>query len=523
MKISLISKPNLKFNHFNTIENEFLICGGNVELHDKILGKEGDFNIKSNYLKKHLTKLTLRKIVIGISRYNFFCLGEIIDYCNSFFYINSDIKKYRIKLFPVKNIFNNFDSYVRFISKKAGRKFKFKIIDDQLIDLFKTLEKKANDDIYRDRDLIRFLGLICEHTFIGPEQIVVDPIHKCNTNCVHCWNHAPTIDPEKEWKEQILSYGFFKRLIDDASNLRVDSIVFGGAGEPLMHPEIIEIFEYATKKNVKIIVSTNGINLTKRMTDRLMKCNLQEIICSLPAASNEVYWEVNPMHHGKKTFERIVSNLKYYVEQKKTHNQDAVLSMYHVIHNLNYDEIPEMAKMDIDIGVDIVRFSLVRLQKEFNYLKLSEKHMESIKKSVKFVEDYFSDKSIILKNNIHFQIDNFIPLTGEWSGYILKKWGCKLGWFFSLVLGSGQMSLCCHVREVENLKNPETGYAKTWFSQEYNDFRVKAKYIKKFTDTEFKNGVKLYDNMCENCDNHVTLINIEEKLKKYDLSKFLNY
>jgi hypothetical protein len=259
------------------------------------------------------------------------------------------------------------------------------------------------------------------------------------------------------------------------------------------------------------------------MIDRLMKCNLQEIICSLPAASNEIYGKVNPMHDGKKTFDRVVSNLKYYVEQKKKHKKDAVLSMYHVIHNLNYQEIHKMAEMDLEIGVDIVRFSLIRLQKEFMHLKLNKENMKSIKNSIDYVENYFLNKPLILRNNIHFQIDNFKPQTGEWSGQILKKWGCKLGWFFSLVLGSGQMSLCCHVREIENLKNPGTNYAQTWLSKEYNDFRFKAKHIKKFTNTKFMNNVKLYDEMCENCDNHVTLINIEEKLDKYGLKKFLKY
>jgi MoaA/NifB/PqqE/SkfB family radical SAM enzyme len=431
--------------------------------------------------------------------------------------------KNKIKLFPVKDIQLNFDKYISGIKKTVGGRFTFSIIDIDFISILATLKLHSDGDLYKDRDLIRFLGLICEYTFIGPEQIVVDPFHRCNTNCVHCWNHAPTVDPGKEWKELMLDYGFFKKLIDDAANLKVDLMVFGGAGEPLMHPNIIEIFEYATKKGIKIIVSTNAINLTKKMTDRLMRCNLYEIICSLPAASDEVYWKVNPMHDKIKTFEKILSNLRYYSEQKKRSKNNAILSMYHVIHNLNYHEIPEMARMDVNLGVDIARFSIVRLQREFMHLKLTKEQMESIKNDIGDVEKYFIGKPIALRNNIHFQIDNFIPETGEWSGKILEKWGCKLGWFFSLILGSGQMSMCCHVREVENLKSPNTSFADTWLSKDYNDFRVKAKYIKDFKDTEFKNKVKLYDDKCENCDNHVTLITIEEKLKKYGLERFLSY
>jgi len=505
---------------YKTSKNKesLVILGHNAELHDRICKTQGDFESKLENLKTTLSQ----PITIGITRHNFFLLGEIIDFINKFYYQETMFRKVKITLFPVQELKTNFLAYLKYLKQKSGDKFEFKIMDSKLIELFETLGNNSTGDKYQDRELIRLLGIISEHTFIGPEQIVIDPFHKCNTNCVHCWNHAPTLDLTKEWKDQILKPDFLKRLIDDAARLKVDLLVFGGAGEPLMYPKIIEIFEYASQQGLKIIVSTNGINLTKTMTNRLLNCNLSELICSLPAASNATYEKVNPMHKSKKTFETVVKNLKYFTKQKTLLSKKSKLSMYHVIHNLNYHEIKNMAKLDLDIGVDIVRFNLIRLQKEFMHLKLNKAQLNSIKNSIDFVKAYYTNKPIILQNNIHFQIKNFKPETGEWSGSILNDWGCKLGWFFSLVLASGQLSLCCHVREIENLKN-NNSFKEAWLSKQYSDYRFKAKYIKNHKNTEFKNKVKLYDDKCENCDNHVTLIKIEEKIKKYNLGEFFEY
>ena len=383
---------------------DLILFGNNIETHNK---HAKNFSETCQKIKDNPSI----KVSIGITRFNFFKLGEIIDFVNNLKGNYSNFKPIKMKLFPVSTLKKSFENYLNYLKSKQ-KNINFVLKDKKLFELFEIISSKSKNEKYKDRELIRYLGLICEYSFIGPEQIVIDPYHKCNTNCVHCWNHSPYVDPGVDWKNLKLDFIFFKQLIDDASNLKVDHLVFGGAGEPLMHPEILKIFEYASNKGLQIIVSTNAINLTKKFTDKLIKLNIKELICSLPAASIDTYCEINPLHKGKDTFSKIVKNLTYFASQKIKFNTNTTLSMYHVIHNINYNEIPKMARMDVKIGVDIARFSLIRLQKEFMHLKINANQMKSIKNSIKFVEAYFSDKNTKLKNNIHFQIDNYKPSTG---------------------------------------------------------------------------------------------------------------
>lgn len=511
-----ISKEKNSENNNNNYNNCFIYNPNSIYNEKKVNLADNQNKLSIGIKKKK--KSTIK--TIGLNRYNFFLTGQTIDYLNKLKGKKTNYSRIKIKLFPVHKLNDNFRNYINKL-KYAQNTYKLKIIDSQLIEIINKFTNLATNDEIKDRELIRFFGLICDYAFIGPEQIVIDPFHRCNTNCIHCWNHAPTIDPPDAWKNEKLKLSDFKKLINNASNLKVDLMVFGGAGEPLLHPEIIDIFKMASEKNIQIIVSTNAINLTKKVTDKLMQCNIKELICSLPAATIQTYGTVNPMHNNINTFSKIIRNLKYFVHEKKFLKKECKLSMYHVIHNQNYHEISKMANMDLNIGVDLIRFSLIRLQKEFNYLKLTHSQIKSIKKSIDFLTKYLNDKPIELKNNIHFQLDNIQVQSGKWSGKILKKWGCKIGYFFSLLLASGQLSLCCHVREIGNIN--KTAFTDLWTSDYYNQNRYKAKYIKNFKNTIFKNGIKLYDDKCENCDNHVTLIKIEEKINEYGLQKFFKY
>ncbi|MFO7930405.1 MAG: 12,18-didecarboxysiroheme deacetylase [Thermodesulfobacteriota bacterium] len=82
--------------------------------------------------------------------------------------------------------------------------------------------------------------------------VVWNATRRCNLKCIHCYAHAKAGKQENE-----LSTKEGKALIDDLAHMGVPVLLFSG-GEPLMRPDLPELAEYAVKKGMRAVISTNG-------------------------------------------------------------------------------------------------------------------------------------------------------------------------------------------------------------------------------------------------------------------------
>ena len=90
-----------------------------------------------------------------------------------------------------------------------------------------------------------------------PRRLYIEPTSLCNLNCEMCFR--------KSWINE--SYG----NIDAASVIGlmdesifadgVDTVFFGGMGEPLIHPEIMAMIRAAKERGKKVELITNGTSL----------------------------------------------------------------------------------------------------------------------------------------------------------------------------------------------------------------------------------------------------------------------
>jgi radical SAM protein with 4Fe4S-binding SPASM domain len=78
----------------------------------------------------------------------------------------------------------------------------------------------------------------------------------CNLKCIHCYNDSGMNKPCND-----LLTNEAKAVIDDLSQFSVPSILFSG-GEPLMRPDLFELIEYAGKRGLRTVISTNGTLIT---------------------------------------------------------------------------------------------------------------------------------------------------------------------------------------------------------------------------------------------------------------------
>lgn len=438
------------------------------------------------------------KIGIAVSRFNFFKLDKILKFYAGIFDRRFVLENCAFNSFPVRTIFSNFVDYLKLI-KSAADSIGIRLVlkDKDLLSIIKTISRNAT--AYNGKQLLRLLGVICEHAFIGPRQIIINLFHRCNSSCVHCWFHNPNATLTDEYLNMRLDLDTYKKIVDDAQQLSVALIVFDCNGEPLLDERFPKMARYAKDKGIMVSFSTNGLLFDSDMANKtLFDFYVETITCSLPAATEETYALINPKR-SKTTFQEIVRNMSYFIELRNSSGlRKPFLQMNHVIHALNSHELMKMAELDAKIGADIVQFCIMQKpDKNISHLKLSPEQINSIRDSFGEVIDFLNQRGILLDDSFLQQIkygpdNDVIPLK-----YGCNEDGCPIGWFQSLVSANSEVSIC-HLKVVGSLKN--SSLKQIWDSPEYHRYRIQAKYLKNNRDVTFVNGEKLYDEKCEQCE-----------------------
>ena len=151
-----------------------------------------------------------------------------------------------------------------------------------------------------------------------PFQIGIAPNNLCNFQCFYCVN---SLEEERRRKNGIvmnsMSFENYKLCIDNIQkegHLKV--LTLAGMGEPLLHPQIVEMVQYAKEKNVAdcVRIITNGSLLSQKMSDGLIEAGLDNLKISLQGIDEEAYWK---NAHVKIDYEQYLHNIEYFKRNKK--------------------------------------------------------------------------------------------------------------------------------------------------------------------------------------------------------------
>lgn len=123
----------------------------------------------------------------------------------------------------------------------------------------------------------------------------LEPTAKCNLACFGCYrkNEVNSHKPMDQVKDEI---NLFKKMRNS------DAMSVAG-GDPLLHPEIVEIIRYIRQKDLKPIINTNGIALTKELLKELKKAGIYGFTFHIDSKQNRPGWkdcnelELNELRH----------------------------------------------------------------------------------------------------------------------------------------------------------------------------------------------------------------------------------
>jgi pyruvate-formate lyase-activating enzyme len=97
---------------------------------------------------------------------------------------------------------------------------------------------------------------------VFPRSLIIEPTVACNRTCPFC----PRTNYDVH-KSGYMDMALFQRLMDEIAHYRGRTIHLFRRGESLLHPKIVEMFEYARPRADDIQLTTNGTLLTHRMSD----------------------------------------------------------------------------------------------------------------------------------------------------------------------------------------------------------------------------------------------------------------
>jgi len=176
-----------------------------------------------------------------------------------------------------------------------------------------------------------------------PMMCVISFVYVCNAQCPNCpYNNS---DIRSSYKDAIfMSEEIFKRIADECGQYK-SVIRISGGGEPMLHPQAIELIKYAKEKGAKIGLITNGSKFDNEKLYELISINVDVIEFSVDACDEKTYKMVRPGLDWNKTF----SNIKKAIElRNKLKSQTLIIVSAINQKGVNIKEVEEFWKPIVD-------------------------------------------------------------------------------------------------------------------------------------------------------------------------------
>jgi tungsten cofactor oxidoreducase radical SAM maturase len=115
-------------------------------------------------------------------------------------------------------------------------------------------------------------------------KLYVEPTTVCNLNCRTCIRNVWD-DPQAHM--EMATFQALMMQVKEFPNLQ--RIVFSGLGEPLTHPQILEMVHQARQQGLAVTIGSNGLLLDRQMARELVSLGVDRLVLSLDGVTPETY------------------------------------------------------------------------------------------------------------------------------------------------------------------------------------------------------------------------------------------
>jgi len=156
----------------------------------------------------------------------------------------------------------------------------------------------------------------------------IEPTNACMMDCIMC--------PRKNMTRKIgfMDFDLFKDIINQAK--WTDHLWLHHFGDPLLHPKIVEMVDYVSRKKISVGISVNPKLLTEEMSYGLINAGLNTIIISLDATNDEEYKKIR----GKNAnYNEAIENIETFLKIKRILNSQVFVEIQMVKMKTNKEHI----------------------------------------------------------------------------------------------------------------------------------------------------------------------------------------
>jgi MoaA/NifB/PqqE/SkfB family radical SAM enzyme len=174
-----------------------------------------------------------------------------------------------------------------------------------------------------------------------PVCLYLETTNRCNLLCTTCPRTYEELEPPAD-----MSWDMFTSIVDQVPN--ISRVVLHGVGEPMLVDDLPRMIRYLKERGAYVLFNTNGTVLNAKNGRAIADAGLDELRVSLDAADAKTF----KLIRGKDYFNRIVRNVRAFIEQQKVEKLDKPrVSLWLTGLKETIDQLPDFVRVAADIGV----------------------------------------------------------------------------------------------------------------------------------------------------------------------------
>lgn len=179
---------------------------------------------------------------------------------------------------------------------------------------------------------------------VYPIYVEISPTGACNQRCTFCALDYVGYPPRS------LDTALLMERLSEMGRLGVKSVMFGGEGEPLLHPDLADIVNHAKRAGLDVALTTNGTLMTGDLFQR-MAASLSWVKVSINAGTAATYAKLH--RTSAEQFDAVLANLARAVAIRKDLGLlDCTIGAQMILLPENAAEMEILARQVREIGID---------------------------------------------------------------------------------------------------------------------------------------------------------------------------
>jgi len=294
------------------------------------------------------------------------------------------------------------------------------------------------------------MKLISSGFMPAPVTVELDLSNACNHDCTWCISQ----DYRQEVGRMNINTDFAMDILRQLAHYRdlldykIKAIHFVGGGEPLVHPDAIQIMELATD-HFDVGVTSNGGMITEEFIEKIVP-KLKFLRISMDAYNRESHDKTHVPRTG--TYDKIVAMLA--TAREKAPN--TMIGVGYLLHPWNFEGVDKAIETFDDIGLDYIHIRPCWPMEEKDYLT-----PEMLEKAHDLIDSVRNDvKHISIRAVFQKHLDMKEPVRR------FNK--CLSTPLVGLIGANGKMYLCCDRRgQLEFGDLNQNSFVKVWNSEHH--------------------------------------------------------